>query len=128
MSTICPKPRRGFTLIELLVVIAIIALLISILLPALSLAKEAAAVVDCTNDLRQISITAGMYVSDQNDRPLMPWHLGFDVVPGVNLVSEFIYGGFKAPFQSPQWGAGLDAYRVSIERRPFKESCAVEHH
>lgn len=72
------KNKPGFTLIELLVVISIIAILISLLMPALKKAKRNTKLIMCSSNLRQIGIGLGAYVTNYNGRfPPPAGYLGF---------------------------------------------------
>jgi prepilin-type N-terminal cleavage/methylation domain-containing protein len=87
-----PSKRSAFTLIELLVVVAIIAILASLLLPALARAKMKAKEITCVNNLKQMSLGIRLWAGDQGDK--YPWNV------------DYPKGGSK---DSPDW---TDNFRV----------------
>ena len=96
------SPARGFTLVEMLVVIAIIAILISILLPALSAARAQAYRVVCMNNLRQIGSYMQLYASDnKGSYPRTWWAVGLSY------------------FHSPDTANGLRGFSDPVSLDPF---------
>jgi prepilin-type N-terminal cleavage/methylation domain-containing protein len=87
----------GFTLIELLVVIAVIAILASLLLPALSGAKEKAKRMICVNNERQIGIACLLYV-DSDDQFMPPGEIS---APGVNVNGYVTWDQLLLPYGVP---------------------------
>lgn len=100
------QPVRGFTLVELLVVIGIIALLISILLPSLNKARQAAITVQCASNLRQMGQGYFIYASE-NKGSLPPFE---EKNAAYNYLTNRMHLDFIAPYLgvkdpvAAQWG------------------------
>ncbi len=125
--TICREKhhRRGcgaFTLIELLVVISIIALLISILLPALRAARNTAHGIQCSSNLRQLATASAAYASD---------HDGYMVAAESSVYASTNPTQAGPPWQSLLWTylgysqSRLSAPPVGIGYTPFRNNSEI---
>jgi prepilin-type N-terminal cleavage/methylation domain-containing protein len=105
MTSMNSKSRgRGFTLIELLVVIAIIAILASMLLPALAKAKEKAHRTICASHYKQLLLAHAMYISESNDRIEPPNCGGTDGAFNPTLPAGWLYKPGEAVSPGPNSG------------------------
>lgn len=104
-----PSKCRGFTLVELLVAIGIIAVLISLLLPALNRAREQAKSVRCLGNLRQLAQAAAVYASANDEHypisyyAVSSWEWDFKklangtIVPGILWSGQTVLGVMQCP-------------------------------
>lgn len=116
--------RNAFTLIELLVVVAVIAILASLLLPALASAKQRARAVQCLNNLKQVGTAAQMYAHDNENQ------LQLDaLIPGTNTWATILATNiglapsdiFVCPSYSPRrWRNWMNVYAI---RRDGPSNC-----
>src|SRR5215467_14358862 len=106
--------RRGFTLIELLVVIAIIGILIGLLLPAVQKVREAAARMQCMNNLKQIGIALHNYHDANGHFPYENVHI--NDTRRCNWIAH-LFPYFEQPF-TPQLLGKTSSWGVTVNPGP----------
>jgi prepilin-type N-terminal cleavage/methylation domain-containing protein/prepilin-type processing-associated H-X9-DG protein len=109
--------RRAFTLIELLIVIAIIAILIALLLPAIQAAREQARRMQCVNNLLQLGLAVGNYVSTHS---VLPPGVVNSSGPIVNLPNGYHHGWIVQIL--PFLGQNNIYNRINIRESVYAES------
>jgi len=119
------QKTRAFTLIELLVVISIIALLVSILMPALGKAKKQAKRMVCSSNLHHWGIVHNLYASDNNDKIMeTTWMDTPDARNPFVIVTDYITAIAPARINNID---PADTHMLTIERlQPYVEGVNLE--
>ena len=100
-------PRRGFTLIELLVVVAIIAMLLAVLMPSLSRAKEQAKAVKCLAHLRELGHGMMIYYDEWGNYPTHQWRLPDNSrIRWFNAMADALAGLEVQACPATEWAVG----------------------
>lgn len=117
----------GFTLIELLVVIAVVALLISLLLPELDRAREAAHRVMCLSNLRTQANGVLIYTADHDGLtpPVLDWHRTY-TPQGTYRHNAFYADNWMRDFDENDWGGAGLLWSLQILNKPEIFWCPSE--
>lgn len=123
------RPRRqGFTLIELLVVVAIIAIVISLLLPAVQQAREAARRTQCKNNLKQIGLALHNYLDAHSVFPPSfcigaakggTWSIHARILPFVDQANVYTHADLTVSYSDPpNASSGVTQQRLPVYQCP----------
>ncbi|MEM8677934.1 MAG: DUF1559 domain-containing protein [Planctomycetota bacterium] len=118
--------RRGFTLVELLVVIAIIGILVSLLLPAVNAAREAARRISCKSNMKQVGLAVLNFESAQGALPAAAWMQPREDGPNCDLLLQnYVQSSMVSGCFDIQGRNGAPAVSWVVSVLPYLEEQAV---